>query len=935
MHYKKISLAIFALMGSGVVNAQSESEPQKIERVEITGSNIKRIDAETSMPVQIIRREEIQRTGATSVKELVDTLTAATGSLSDIGGSNSFASGASSASLRNLGKQSTLILLNSRRVAPYALADYSEIFTNLDALPLDAIERIEVLRSGASAIYGSDAVAGVINIITRRDYQGVQGRASHEQSLVNEEFKVSTASLTAGFGNLDNDRFNILANVELFKRSSVMWGRVLQDVNPQMTKFFSGFGTLSTYSYPGNVIGVGPVPGCDPAFIISKLCRYDRYERFQAQPSADRVNFLLSGKMQLNTETQAFAELLYSRTKTEYLSPFPAYGLDLGTTVWGDPMTGKAKTFYYRGLPATHPLNPTGEDDVEFRYRFVDAGSSSIVKSTNFRALTGLKGTVGNYDWETVIGYMGSTTDDKQRGTYSDSGFKKVIGEYDPNQVDPTFFNRGYKIGQENSPEVLNTLFPSFGFKGRTSQIFFDGKISGELMRVNDLPLTAAIGFDLRHEKFKVDPSAELRAGDIVGYGLSSVDAKRNYGSVFGEFNIPVSKKLEFQAAARVDKFPGISAHVSPKIGVRFEPMKSLLLRGTVEAGFRAPNLTESAPSTKFAFNNGTNDPKRCPQAQTLSEDLLAAANALPENDPNKSLLQARADAVLTAECAGGVAVVMKNNPLLKPEDSRSFTVGFVLEPVTGINVSMDYWNIKRRNEISYKGVSELLNAEEDQIAGAINRADFNADSTFTQAERAKYGIAVGPLQSIVGQFENINKTKTSGIDVGANARFNTGVGPLDLGLNSTYLINYKTFSLVKGGFGDNLAGRYGYPRMQASLSAALKTGNFVNALKANYTSGMALQGDFYDTLYTVSGCAERDWTEAECKVKAYTTLDYYFSYTGIKNLTFGVNIRNLLNKRPPVDLRAMQEGGGGIIPQDLMDVKRRTIRLTLDYKFL
>ena len=186
MHYKKISLAIFALMGSGVVNAQSESEPQKIERVEITGSNIKRIDAETSMPVQIIRREEIQRTGATSVKELVNTLTAATGSLSDIGGSNSFASGASSASLRNLGKQSTLILLNSRRVAPYALADYSEIFTNLDALPLDAIERIEVLRSGASAIYGSDAVAGVINIITRRDYQGVQGRASHEQSLVNE-----------------------------------------------------------------------------------------------------------------------------------------------------------------------------------------------------------------------------------------------------------------------------------------------------------------------------------------------------------------------------------------------------------------------------------------------------------------------------------------------------------------------------------------------------------------------------------------------------------------------------------------------------------------------------------------------------------------------------------------------------------------------------
>jgi iron complex outermembrane receptor protein len=935
MQRSRISLAVLALMGSGLVNAQSVSDPQQLQRVEITGSNIKRIDAETSMPVQIIKREEIQRTGANSVRELIDTLTAATGSLSDISGSNSFASGASSATLRNLGKQSTLILLNSRRVAPYALADYSEVFTNLDALPLDAVDRIEVLRSGASAIYGSDAVAGVINIITRGDYQGIQVRASHEQSLVNEEFRISTASVTAGFGNLATDRFNILANVELFQRTSVMWKDVLKDVNPGMTKFFSGFGTPSTYSYPGNLIGVGPVPGCDPAFIISKLCRYDRYERFQAQPSADRVNMLVSGKLQINPDTQGFAELLYSKTKTEYLSPFPAYGIAQGTTVWGDPATGKAKTFYFRGLPATHPLNPTGEDDVEFRYRFADAVSNSVVKSTNFRALTGLKGTVGIYDWEAAVGYMGGTTDDKSRGTYSDSGFKKVIGEYDPNQVDPTFFNRGYKIGQVNSPEVLNTLFPAFGSKGKTSQVFVDGKISGEVTKFNDLPVTAALGFDLRHETFKVDPSAELRSGDIVGYGLSSVDAKRNYGSVFGEFNLPVSKTLEFQAAARVDKFPGISAQVSPKIGVRFEPTKSLLLRGTLEAGFRAPNLTESAPSTKFAFSTGVNDPKRCPQAQVLADDLLAASDALPANDPNKPLLQARADAVVNSECAGGVASILKNNASLKPEDSRSFTVGFVLEPVTGINVSLDYWNIKRRNEIRYKSTDDLLNAEDDQIAGTINRAGFGGDSTFTAAERAKYGVTVGPLESTVGQFENITKTQTSGIDLGGNARFNTGIGQLDLGFNGTYLISYKEFSLVKGAFGDNLAGRYTFPRLQANLSATLKKDNFVNSLKLNYTSSTILQYDFYDTLYTVEGCAARKWTESECKVKAYTTLDYYLAYTGVKNLTFGVNIRNLLNKRPPIDLRDMQANGGGIIPQNLADVKRRTLRLTMDYKFL
>jgi iron complex outermembrane recepter protein len=147
-----VSIAFGPLLWAGPAQAQ-----QPTQRIEITGSNIKRVDLETASPVQIIRREDIQRSGANSVKELLDQLVSASNTLSDIGGSNSFASGASSANLRNLGKTSTLILLNSRRVAPYALADFNEVFTNLDALPIDAVDRVEVLKNGASAIYGSDA----------------------------------------------------------------------------------------------------------------------------------------------------------------------------------------------------------------------------------------------------------------------------------------------------------------------------------------------------------------------------------------------------------------------------------------------------------------------------------------------------------------------------------------------------------------------------------------------------------------------------------------------------------------------------------------------------------------------------------------------------------------------------------------------------------
>ena len=157
---RSVIAVALTLASSQIVMAQEGSTP--IQKVVVTGSNIRHVDAETASPVQVLKREDIARLGVNSVREALDNLTSADNALSDISGSNSFASGGTGASLRGLGKQSTLVLLNSRRVAPYALADYNEVFTNLDTLPLSAVDRIEVLKNGGSAIYGSDAVAGVI-----------------------------------------------------------------------------------------------------------------------------------------------------------------------------------------------------------------------------------------------------------------------------------------------------------------------------------------------------------------------------------------------------------------------------------------------------------------------------------------------------------------------------------------------------------------------------------------------------------------------------------------------------------------------------------------------------------------------------------------------------------------------------------------------------
>ncbi|MET0208928.1 MAG: TonB-dependent receptor plug domain-containing protein, partial [Burkholderiaceae bacterium] len=199
--------------------AQAQDTTQ-LQRVEVTGSNIKRLASETASPVQVYNRDEIRRTGANTVRQVLDTLTSTSSTeIRDDGNNTSFASGASGVSMRGLGKGATLVLLNGRRVANFGLADGAkDTFVNVDSIPADVIERVEVLKDGASAIYGSDAMAGVINIITRSSYNGVGASASYTFNENPSRGAQRQASVVAGFGDLDKDRFNVFANVEAYRR---------------------------------------------------------------------------------------------------------------------------------------------------------------------------------------------------------------------------------------------------------------------------------------------------------------------------------------------------------------------------------------------------------------------------------------------------------------------------------------------------------------------------------------------------------------------------------------------------------------------------------------------------------------------------------------------------------------------------------------------
>jgi iron complex outermembrane receptor protein len=297
-------------------------------------------------------------------------------------------------------------------------------------------------------------------------------------------------------------------------------------------------------------------------------------------------------------------------------------------------------------------------------------------------------------------------------------------------------------------------------------------------------------------------------------------------------------------------------------------------------------------------------------------------------------LFNARADTVEGAECAAGVFSNVRNNPDLKPETSRSATLGLVFEPIKGYNIALDYWRIERKDEIGLKSTDDLLAAEGDQPAGVIERGTLASDKTFTAAEQAQYGVTSGALLGTSGMFENVSKTKTSGFDLTGSARFKTGLGRVNVDANLTYLTDLRYFSTARGGYGDNLAGRYDAPRVVANTTVALDSGNFSNALRASFKSGTEMHGDFYDDSYSIAGCADRDWTESECRVGSYVRWDYTMAYRGFKGWTLTAFVRNVFNHRPPVDLRRFSSGGGGVIPQSYEDVQGRSLRLTAEYRF-
>jgi len=978
-----LSVALAVMLAAAPLAAQEASqEPDKKDAktaelglVEVTGSNIKRTDIETASPLQIISKAEIENMGARTLLQVLDNLPAARPAQQDFKSLFTGSDGASQANLRGLGAQGTLVLLNGRRLSYYgAPAGFQTQFVNIDAIPAAAIERMEVLTDGASAIYGTDAVAGVINVITKSAYQGAELSLSSDSSSRIGSYGERQASITAGIGNLAEDRYNVYGSINLYRRDPIPLSDWYDKKpaqyyvnNPNYIKNFRlDTGSAPGVFNPGSYFAFDPktkarvqeaAPGCNNVIVeaAGTRCVWQTWlnNQIDAGAQSDRATGYLHGTFQLTDSLQAFGEMTYTDIDLKANGGTPrAFGTTTGNpTSWFARNTGtNVNQFFYPYLGPNNEYNHASPalkalmgGVVGLQYLLQDVGNNYFGQHNtdkSYRALAGLRGNFGDWSWETALTTAGSASVTYQTVNVNLDGFQKAFG---PFTVDPgtgrviISDHPAYKFGviSEENAKLLRDAYPTFDIRSWTRLTTWDGKVEGALATLPAGEMRAAFGFSVSREKFYTPGNTDAANGLITQQGGSWFDGKRTTSAVFGEAVAPITDKIEVDGALRVDKYPNFDANVAPKIGIKFQALPELLLRGTYSEGFRAPSLAEAGTGGVFAQLGGYRDEVRCGETNAIA-NLLLQSKRPGDLDLGKSLLN--------TDCSRTVARMTQPNPNLQPEKAKISTLGFVYEPTKQLSVSADYWFIYRRNEIAapdYTRATDITSSTRFPITDT-DRANVAAVAAMC-ADPAS-GVScpgtlptytVGNVASVIGQYKNRGRTLVDGFDIDARARFPLDRwGKLTLGAAVT-IANRNTvyYDDETRWYYGNFIGYYGYPKLRATLNADWNYGNWTTSLFFNYTGKTKWAWDQTDTDNTPENCTAGGLALPSnlCHgVPAWWTANLSVNWKPVEKLQAGFTIKNLFNRLPFYDPNSFLGDAS-----DYTNNYGRVYSVSLNYKFL
>jgi iron complex outermembrane receptor protein len=860
-------------------------------RVVVTGSSIKRIEGETALPVQVLKRADIERIGATSTEELVKQLS----SLSSAGSSTTVANASgygggniATVSLRGLGGGRTLVLVNGRRVSVYGGGSAGSAGSSVDvnSIPLSAIERVEVLKDGASAVYGSDAIAGVVNFILRRDYKGFEISGTYGQPLKGSTGKDTRANLFGGIGDFTADGYNLTASLNL-QTTDAIYG--YERAFASRLNVAENNDYLSSIAFPANVslYGTGVLknpmlPNCGPVSVVSPFtntrCSFDNSPSVSLQPDARRASLMLNGRKKLDGDAELYAEAGFTRNEfvsqtqpvpmaynaiTTATNPYvPQYKALMaqypGTAKYNVGIGGfvliPSSPYYPSAFAAANGL--TGLP-LLLQYRDVANGVRNTQDiSENARLLTGARGSVAGWDLDAAFLFSQSKVKENLLGGYAQ--YSKVLPILNSGVINP-FGDTTDKAALE---AVRGAEFRGTSYATKTSTTSVDAKASRELLQLPAGMLAVAVGAELRREKFEYNPSVAIQTGDIAGLGGNAfpVVGQRNVGSAYAEASIPIVKTLDGDVAVRYDHYQGVGSTVNPKASLRWQPSSSWLVRSAVGTGFRAPSLTDLyTPQATSVTANGTRDPIRCPDIKTGA--------------PN--------------DCNFQFTTITGGNPNLKPEKSVSVTLGVMFEPTRDLSLSVDAFSLQLKDAIVVGGLSSTY------FLANPDRAKQYAQYILRGAPDGNVSGA-GPITGILQTNANLFRTKLAGADLdGRYALRLNGANRVTFRISGTYLSKYDT---------QGPDGTY-----TSSLDQALNASGGVvlrwkHNASANWQSGpfdATLSQNYQKAYHDVAANRAPAGTPTRM-VQAYQTFDLQAGYNGIKSTRLAIGVKNLTDRDPP-----------------------------------
>ena len=921
------SLALLGLASHAVAQTSGD------QRVEITGSSIKRIQAEGALPVQVIRRADIERQGITSAEQLVATLTAnGTGAdnLSSnvgiqLGTTDRNNNGNSSANLRGLGANSTLVLLNGRRVMAHGAKGNA---ADLNFIPLAAIERVEVLKDGASAIYGTDAIGGVINFILRQDFTGLEltGFADVTTDGGGEIFR---GSVTAGKGNLSTDGYNLMASLTFDQQTKLGSGsrsfsngfQPARGLSPDTT----GAPFATQTGSAGTAIGATftiPSTGtqtynranllsfqnqCD---IIPGMSQYQ--SALWASPGArwacafdyggsavliqpvDRTNLVARGTLALGKDHSAFVEFTGSRSiATKQFEPYQI--TTTGSLASAQYPVGGP---FYQNLSAFIPAFDATKK-IAYRWRCDLCGGRTIETTTDaYRLLVGMEGVVfGNWDYK-----LGLSSAESKAQSLLAAGYyytnplrdanNNIIANGLTNVLGSGVINPWLLPGQTQTPAAL-ALFQSASaagsrlFDGKARLVQFDGTVSGEIMKLPAGPLAVAAGFDVRQESYQFsDGSVGARPINAAPFDAEFPKVKRDITAVFAEIAVPIIKGMEATLAVRSDHYSDFGNTTNPKVSLKWSPTERVLLRGSYNEGFRAPSFFQLyGAQGEGQIPGNIADPVLCPAGNVAGADLSVCA--------------IRPDAR-----QGG-------NKDLKPETSKQWTLGFVVSPTDWASFSADLWEIKRNDLIveltPQQVIANYTTFPENLVRGSDGRLD-------------------GPGGYIRAGFVNADGDITRGLDLSANFNGMLSNGRWTASVDGTYIDSHRFRIFSTQPFVETVGkwnSRDLFVRWKHQARFTYTEGPWSGTISQSYTHG------YKDEVPT--GTVPPGFNP---DVKSYTTYGVSATYTGIKNLSLTAGIKNIFNTDPPFTAHNLDFAAGAGWDPRVADPRGRAFTLLASYKF-